>query len=89
MTSMLPYFENVKHAGFGEFVLRDDNRIRCPMGYTSFMYDSRPGTRRGVERSGDLVFYREVEDGGHFAALECPDVLLADCRDFFGMYYTP
>lgn len=86
-TSMLPYFENVKHAGFGEFVLKNENRIKCPMGYTSFMYDSRPGTKRGVERSGDLVYYREVDDGGHFAALERPDIFVDDCRKFFGQHF--
>lgn len=89
MTSMLPYYENVKHAGFGEFVLRPENRIRCPMGYTSYLYDSRPGTRRGVERSGELVYYREVDEGGHFAALECPGVFVEDCRRFFGEFYRP
>jgi pimeloyl-ACP methyl ester carboxylesterase len=87
MTSMLPYYENVKHAGFGDFVLKKQNRIKCPMGYTSFYYDSRPGTKRGVERSGNLVFYNEIDEGGHFAALECPDVLLKDCRKFFGEFY--
>ncbi|ETN41247.1 uncharacterized protein HMPREF1541_03182 [Cyphellophora europaea CBS 101466] len=88
MTAMLPYYENVKHAGFGEFVLKEENRIKCPMGYTSFKYDSRPGTKRGVERSGNLVFYNESDHGGHFAALECPDVLLADCRKFFDEHFT-
>jgi pimeloyl-ACP methyl ester carboxylesterase len=58
MTSMLPYFENVKHAGFGEFVLAEKNRIKVPMGFMSCRWDSRPGTKRGVERSGDLVYYK-------------------------------
>jgi pimeloyl-ACP methyl ester carboxylesterase len=87
MTSMLPYFENVKHAGFGEFVLREENRIRCPLGFTSYMYDSRPGTRRGVERSGNLVWYREVDEGGHFAALECPEGFVGDLREFMGEWF--
>lgn len=56
MTSMLPYFENVKHAGFGEFVLAERNRVKVPLGFMSCAWDSRPGTRRGVERSGDLVY---------------------------------
>lgn len=57
MTSMLPYYENVKHHDFGEFLLKKENWIKCPLGYTSFFYDSRPGTKRGAERSGNLVFY--------------------------------
>lgn len=56
-TSGLLYYENVKHAEFGAFQIREENRIKCPFGYTSFYWDSRPGTKRGVERSGNLVFY--------------------------------
>ena len=52
-------------------------------------YDSRPGTKRGVERTCDnLVYYREIDDGGHFAALERPDVFVQDCREVFGKYYS-
>jgi pimeloyl-ACP methyl ester carboxylesterase len=58
MTSMLPYFENVKHAGFGDFVLAERNRVKVPLGFMSCAWDSRPGTKRGVERSGNLVYYR-------------------------------
>jgi pimeloyl-ACP methyl ester carboxylesterase len=87
MTSQLPYFENVKHAGFGDFVLKQENYIGVPMGYTSYMYDSRPGTKRGVERSGRLVYYREVDEGGHFAALECPEGFVEDARAFFGEWF--
>ncbi|KIV82026.1 hypothetical protein PV11_04167 [Exophiala sideris] len=87
MTSQLPYFENVKHAGFGEYFLRKENYIRVPFGYTSFLYDTRPGTERTVKPTGRLVYYREVDDGGHFAALERPDVFLEDCRNFFGKWY--
>jgi pimeloyl-ACP methyl ester carboxylesterase len=87
-TSMLPYFENAKHADFGTHVLAPANRITCPMGFTSYMYDSRPGTKRGVERSGNLVWYREVDEGGHFAALECPEGFVQDLRDFLVEHYT-
>ena len=58
MTSMLPYFENVKHAGFGDFVFAERNRVKVPLEFMSCAWDSRPGTKRGVERSGDLVFYK-------------------------------
>jgi len=33
---------------------------------------------------GDVVFEREYEKGGHFAATEMPDVLVGDLRDMFG-----
>lgn len=71
MTSMLPYFENVKHAGFGDFVIAERNRIKVPMAFMSCAWDSRPGTRRGVERSGKLVFYK----GEYIFSLDLSDVI--------------
>ena len=57
VTSSLPYFEGPRHAGFGDFMLQRENYIGVPFGYTSFLYDSRPGTEKGVKRTGNLVFY--------------------------------
>ena len=57
MTSMLPYYENVKHAEFAEMFMREKNRVKVPLGYTSFLYDSRPGNQRSAKTTGDLVFY--------------------------------
>ncbi|ETI29551.1 hypothetical protein G647_02004 [Cladophialophora carrionii CBS 160.54] len=87
MTSSLPYFEGIKHADFGNFFLKKENYVSVPMGYTSFLYDTRPGTERSVKQTGNMVFYNECDDGGHFAALERPDVILRDCREFFGQWF--
>ena len=57
MSASLPYFENVKHADFGEFFLQKENYVSVPMGYTSFLYDTRPGTKRTAQNTGRLVFY--------------------------------
>jgi microsomal epoxide hydrolase len=35
-----------------------------------------------VGTTGELAFWREHERGGHFAALEVPDVLLGDLVEF-------
>lgn len=87
MTSTLPYYENVTHAEFGAFFLKPENYIRVPMAYTSFLYDTRPGTERTAKLTGNLVQYNECDEGGHFAALERPDIIIADCRKFFGAHY--
>jgi pimeloyl-ACP methyl ester carboxylesterase len=58
MTSMLPYYENVQHAGIGDYFLAKENYIGVPMGYTSFLYDTRPGTLRTARLTGNLVFYK-------------------------------
>ncbi|HCV36974.1 MAG TPA: epoxide hydrolase, partial [Acidimicrobiaceae bacterium] len=38
---------------------------------------------RWVEAAHNLTFWADHEAGGHFAALEHPDVLVDDIRKFF------
>jgi hypothetical protein len=33
---------------------------------------------------GNLKFYKRHDSGGHFAAIEKPDVLVSDIQEFFG-----
>jgi len=39
--------------------------------------------RRWAERENEIVHWTELERGGHFAALEVPELLVADIRAFF------
>lgn len=84
MPSMLPYYENGRHDKFAEYAMQPENRIKIPFGYTSHFWDTEPSSKRAVERTGNLVFYRERDNGGHFAALECPDDLIDDLRTLAG-----
>jgi pimeloyl-ACP methyl ester carboxylesterase len=36
-----------------------------------------------AERRHKVVHWSEFDRGGHFAAMEAPDLLVADVRDFF------
>ncbi|KAJ5352500.1 hypothetical protein N7452_001474 [Penicillium brevicompactum] len=56
--------------------------IDKPFGYSWFMHELVPGPKKVVERKGRLVFYRQHENGGHFAALERPMEFLQDIEDF-------
>ncbi|KAF2660982.1 alpha/beta-hydrolase [Lophiostoma macrostomum CBS 122681] len=56
--------------------------IDKPFGFSWFPMELAPVPRKWVERTGRLVFYQEHESGGHFAALERPEVLLADLERF-------
>ncbi|WP_308251372.1 epoxide hydrolase family protein [Streptomonospora nanhaiensis] len=42
--------------------------------------------RRDEERVNNITFWADHDRGGHFAAMEAPDLLLADIREFFGRY---
>jgi hypothetical protein len=42
-----------------------------------------PAIRRFAQRSNTITHWRDEETGGHFAAMEVPQVLVEDVRDFF------
>ncbi|MFG1943226.1 epoxide hydrolase family protein [Nonomuraea sp. NPDC048826] len=52
-----------------------------PHGVAVFPGD--PGVRRVAEREHKIVHWSEFDRGGHFAAMEAPDLLVADIREFF------
>lgn len=56
--------------------------ITKPFGYSWFPKELAPIPRSWAATTGKLIFYRQHDSGGHFAALEKPDVLLKDLEDF-------
>ncbi|RJL35664.1 epoxide hydrolase family protein [Bailinhaonella thermotolerans] len=54
-----------------------------PTGVAVFPRDITRPVRRFVERDNMVVHWREYDRGGHFAAMEVPDLLVADVRAFF------
>jgi epoxide hydrolase len=54
-----------------------------PTGVAVFPHDVAPPIRKFAERTDNIVHWTEFEHGGHFAALEQPDLLVADVRQFF------
>jgi len=53
-----------------------------PTGVAAFAEDI--AIRRYAERANNIVHWSDFDAGGHFAALETPDLLAADIRTFFG-----
>ena len=54
-----------------------------PVGVAVFPHDITLSVRPLAERLYDIRQWSEFERGGHFAAMEVPDLLAADVRDFF------
>ena len=54
-----------------------------PAGVAQFPYEIFPPIRRFAERSNNIVHWSEFDRGGHFPAMELPDVLVGDVRAFF------
>jgi pimeloyl-ACP methyl ester carboxylesterase len=48
-----------------------------------FPREIAPPIRRFAEQSDHIVHWTEFARGGHFAAMEAPDLLVRDVREFF------
>lgn len=56
--------------------------LKKPFGFSSFPKEAAPVPRAWIETTGNLIWYRENDAGGHFAALEQPQKLLQDVEEF-------
>jgi microsomal epoxide hydrolase len=78
-TSIYPY-----RALFGGGPRKPFPYVAKPTGYSFFPAEISPGIRSAAEKAGNLVYYKQHETGGHFAALERPKELWGDVEAFAG-----
>ncbi|ORY88991.1 epoxide hydrolase hyl1 [Leucosporidium creatinivorum] len=81
-TSFYPYRQVAVE---GQVDTAEDPRYQLtskPFGYSWFAKDLAPVPQAWVATSGDLRIFKAHMEGGHFAALEKPAVLLADIEEF-------
>jgi pimeloyl-ACP methyl ester carboxylesterase len=69
------YYENLHAGSFGQ------QPATTPTGVAVFAEDY--AIRRYGERGNNIVHWTEFDRGGHFAAMEAPDLLVGDVRTFF------
>jgi epoxide hydrolase len=69
------YYENMHSASWGQ------RPGTVPTGVAVFVEDI--AIRRYGERANNIVHWSEFDRGGHFAAMEVPDLLVKDVRDFY------
>ena len=58
-------------------------RVQVPCGIAAFPGEITPGPREWAERCFNVQRWTEMPSGGHFAALEEPELLAEDIRAFF------
>ena len=76
-SSVRLYYEN-RHVGN-----RFAKRVEVPTAVALFPRELALPPRKWVERQYNVVHWREMERGGHFAALEMPALLVEDIRQAF------
>ena len=58
-------------------------RSATPVGVAVFPREIAPAIRRFAEQTDNITHWSEFDRGGHFAALEVPDLLTGDIQAFF------
>ncbi|RVX73342.1 hypothetical protein B0A52_02984 [Exophiala mesophila] len=73
-----------RELGRSAHITHGDPKYYCkkPMGFSWFPQELGPVPRAWVEKTGNLVFHRQHTEGGHFAAMEKPELLAQDMDDF-------
>ena len=70
------YYETAHAGAWGA-----NPRSTVPTGVAVFPKDM--SLRQALELEHDIVHWSEFDRGGHFAAMEAPDLLIGDVREFF------
>ena len=58
-------------------------RLQTPVAYADFPKEVYASPLSWIKQTYDVVQYTKMPKGGHFAALEQPNLLLDDIRKFF------
>lgn len=74
---------NLYHATLGSGWPRLDTPVRAPTGVAAFPKEIYQTPRPWLEKRFNLQRYTPMPRGGHFAAVEQPQLLLEDVRAFF------
>lgn len=68
-------------------ILKPGEKVSVPTAYSDYPMDVLPPTPESWgRRSYNIVRWREMKAGGHFAAMEEPEIFANDVRDFFRAY---
>ncbi|HTN36136.1 MAG TPA: epoxide hydrolase [Arachidicoccus sp.] len=78
-SSIRIYNENSKHP----LVFNKNDYINVPVGFAKFPYELPTPPFSYIERGFNIVHWTEMPAGGHFAAMEQPELLANDLIDFF------
>ncbi|KAL6875036.1 alpha/beta-hydrolase [Trichoderma novae-zelandiae] len=88
-TSLYPYralFAKGRHRAAGSSTLISAPKI---LGYSWFRRELIVAPKEWMAKTGNLVFFKRHDKGGHFAALEQPAALLEDVEEFANMLVKP
>jgi hypothetical protein len=83
LTATAGFSANLYYETFHPVFPSKPQRSTTPTGVALFANDVALPVRRLAERDNNIVHWSEFDRGGHFAAMEEPDLLIDDLRTFF------
>ena len=85
-SSFAPYYD-ITHAGVTRWILEKAkdlvHPVKVPAAFARFPKDLSDPPREWAERFFNVQRWTQMPRGGHFAAMEEPELLAADLRAFF------
>jgi len=78
-SSFWPYYARLH----GPWPVPEGAYIRAPTGYAEFPHEMLHPPRSVAEKVYNIQRWTKMDRGGHFAALEQPDALVREVREFF------
>ncbi|KAL2831246.1 Alpha/Beta hydrolase protein [Aspergillus pseudoustus] len=85
--AIYPYRENTLSPRDVVASLTTDFYIHKPLGFSYFPKELLPVPRSWIAKTGNLVYFREHTEGGHFAALERPREIKEDLAEFISQVW--
>ncbi|KAL2815501.1 Alpha/Beta hydrolase protein [Aspergillus granulosus] len=82
-----PYRENTLSPHEVTALLTTDFYIHKPLGFSYFPKELMPVPRSWIAKTGNLVYFKEHTEGGHFAALERPKEIKEDLAEFISQVW--
>lgn len=61
-------------------------RVEVPTGHARYPAEISKTPRQWAEEIYDIVYWNEMSEGGHFAAMEVPELFVEDVRDYFSRF---
>ena len=78
-SSFWPYYARLH----GPWPIPEGQRVMAPTGYVEFPFEMLRPPRSVAEKFYNIQRWTKKDKGGHFAALEQPEVLASEIREFF------
>ena len=78
-SSIRIYHENAKHP----LIFSEKDLVSVPVAFAKFPKELPTPLRSYIEKGFNIQRWTEMTDGGHFAAMEQPELLAKDIKDFF------